>query len=171
MCFVHKHMQNADFGQILSRRASTKSRVTSRPMIQFSQTWCQKMRKTWKKKVMKRRVAISSGRDAVADFVQGGQIDPPPPPVKIGLTLAFCHRSICHWSNSRRSTCHTFVTVPCKVINGESACILQCKLCTWCGHISINGKYGVLPIQTSLHCNLNYKGIVQCHTVIWQLLP
>ena len=28
MCFVHKHMQNADFGQILSRRASTKSCVT-----------------------------------------------------------------------------------------------------------------------------------------------
>ena len=35
---------------------------------------------------MKRRVAISGGRDTVADFVQGGgQIDPPPP-VKIGLT-------------------------------------------------------------------------------------
>ena len=28
MCFIHKHMQNADFGQILSRRASTKSHVT-----------------------------------------------------------------------------------------------------------------------------------------------
>ena len=81
MCFVHKHMQNADFGQILSRRASTKSRVTSRPMIQFSQTWYQKMRKTWKKKVMKRRVAISSGLRA------GGVKLTPPPPVKIGLKL------------------------------------------------------------------------------------
>ena len=30
MCFVHKHMQNADFGQFLSRRASTKSCVISR---------------------------------------------------------------------------------------------------------------------------------------------
>ena len=84
MCFVHKHMQNADFGQILSRRASTKSRVTSRPMVRFSQTWYQKMRKTWKKKVIKRRVAISGGRDAVADFVQGG-VKLTPPPVKIGL--------------------------------------------------------------------------------------
>ena len=28
MCFVHKHMQNADFGQILCRRASTKRHVT-----------------------------------------------------------------------------------------------------------------------------------------------
>ena len=82
MCFVHKHMQNADFGQFLSRRASTKSRVTSRPMVRFSQTWYQKMRKTWKKKVIKRRVAISGGRDTVADFVQGGgvKLTPPPPP-------------------------------------------------------------------------------------------
>ena len=31
-----------------------------------------------KKKVMKRRVAICGGREAVTDFVQGGgQIDPP----------------------------------------------------------------------------------------------
>ena len=84
MCFVHKHMQNADFGQFLSRRASTKSRVTLRPMGRFSQTWYQKMRKTWKKKVMKRCVAISGGRDTVADFVQGG-VKLTPPPVKIGL--------------------------------------------------------------------------------------
>ena len=93
MCFVHKHMQNADFGQNLSRRASTKRCVTSRPMVRFSQTWYQKMRKTWKKKVIKRRVAISGGRDAVADFVQGGggQIDPPP--VKIGLKVYMKFRS------------------------------------------------------------------------------
>ena len=89
MCFVHKHMQNADFGQFLSRRASTKGRVTSRPMVRFSQTWYQKMRKTWKKKVMKRRVAISGGRDTVTDFVQGGVKLTPPPPVKIGLKYAY----------------------------------------------------------------------------------
>ena len=89
MCFVHKPMQNADFGQILCRRASTKRRVTSRPTVRFSQTWYQKMRKTWKKKVMKRRVAICGGREAVADFVAGGgQIDPPPP-VKIGLMVLY----------------------------------------------------------------------------------
>ena len=86
MCFVHKHMQNADFGQILCRRASTKRHVTSRPMVRFSQTWYQKMRKTWKKKVTKRRVTICGGREAVADFVQGGQIDPP---VKIGLRVMY----------------------------------------------------------------------------------
>ena len=71
MCFVHKHMQNADFGQILCRHASTKRQrhVTSRPMVRFSQTWYQKMRKTWKKQLMKKCVAICSGRKAVADFV------------------------------------------------------------------------------------------------------
>ena len=73
MCVVHKHMQNADFGQILCLRVSTKRHVTSRPMVRFSQTWYQKICKTWKKKVMKRRVV---------DFIQGGQIDPP---IKIGL--------------------------------------------------------------------------------------
>ena len=40
------------------------------------------MRKTWKKKLMKRCVAISGSREAVADFVQGGggsKLTPPPP--------------------------------------------------------------------------------------------
>ena len=76
MCFVHKHMymymQNADFGQILGRCASTKRHVTLRPMVQFSQTWYQRMHKTLKKKVIKRRLAICGSREAVADFVQGG---------------------------------------------------------------------------------------------------
>ena len=54
MFFVHKHMQNAYFGQIFCWRASTKRHVTSRPMVRFSQTWYQKMHKTWKKKVMKK---------------------------------------------------------------------------------------------------------------------
>ena len=81
MCFVHKHMQNADFGQILSRRCVYKKLRDLATDGPISQTWYQKMHKTWKKKVMKKRVAISGGRDAVTDFVQGGgQIDPPPPP-------------------------------------------------------------------------------------------
>ena len=49
-------------------------------MVRISQTWYQKMRKTWKKKVMKRHVAICGGREAVADFVQRGVKWPPPPP-------------------------------------------------------------------------------------------
>ena len=82
MCFVHKHMQNSDFGQILSRRASTKSRVTSRLMVRFSQTWYQKMRKTWKKKVIKRRVAISGGRDGSRGFRAGGGVKLTPPQLR-----------------------------------------------------------------------------------------
>ena len=80
MCFVHKHMQNADFGLIFCQRASTKRHMTSRPMVRFSQTWYQKMGKTWKKKLIKRCVAICGGHEAVADFVQGVKLTPPPPP-------------------------------------------------------------------------------------------
>ena len=62
-------MQNADFGQILCRRASTKRHVTSRPMVRFTQTWYQKMRKTWKKKTCEKAC-----REAVGDFVGIGLI-------------------------------------------------------------------------------------------------
>ena len=63
-------MQNADLGQILSQRTNTKHHVISRPMVRFSQTWYQKMRKTWKKKNHEKAWAICGGRKAVADFVQ-----------------------------------------------------------------------------------------------------
>ena len=76
MCFVHKHMQNADFGQILCRRASTKRHVTSRPVVRFSQTWYQKMRKTWKKKTHE-KACRDLRRSRI--LYRGGQIDPPPP--------------------------------------------------------------------------------------------
>ena len=86
MCFVHKHVQNADFGQILCRRASTKRQVTSRPMVRFSQTWCQKMRNTLKEKFIKRHVAICGGLETFTDFVRGGG-GGGPPVVGIGLRL------------------------------------------------------------------------------------
>ena len=78
MCFVHKHMQNTDFGgKFWADVRVQKRHVTSRPMVRFSQTWYQKMRKTWKKKLMKRRVAICGGRG----FRTGGvNLTPPPPP-------------------------------------------------------------------------------------------
>ena len=38
------------------------------------------MRKTWKKKVMKRCVAICGGREAVTDIVRGGGVKLTPPP-------------------------------------------------------------------------------------------
>ena len=75
MSFVHKRMQTAAFGQILGRRASTKRHVTSQPMVQFSQTWYQKMHKTWKKKLM--NMCVCGGR-GFRTGGGGGQIDPPP---------------------------------------------------------------------------------------------
>ena len=65
------YMQN--FGQILCRRASTKRHMTSRAMVRFSQTWYQKMRKTWKKKLMKSHVA----RQSRISHGGGGSNDPP----------------------------------------------------------------------------------------------
>ena len=77
MCFVHKHMQNADLGQILSRRASTKSRVTSRPIFaNLVSKDAQDLKEKSHEKACcdQRRSRHSRG------FRAGGQIDPPPPP-------------------------------------------------------------------------------------------
>ena len=78
-------MQNVDFGQILSflcRRASTKRHVTSRPMVRFSQTWYQKMRKTWKKKLMNKACRdLQRSRGSHGFRIGGG--GPIDPPVKI----------------------------------------------------------------------------------------
>ena len=51
-------------------------------MVRFSQTWYQKMRKTWKKKVMQ-KACRDQRRSRRTDFVQGGggvKLTPPPPP-------------------------------------------------------------------------------------------
>ena len=82
MCFVHKPMQNADFGQILCRRASTKRHVTSRPMVRFSQTWYQKMRIRLEKKSNEKACRVLRRSRGSREFRTGGggvQIDPPPP--------------------------------------------------------------------------------------------
>ena len=48
-------------------------------MVRFSQTWYQKMRKTWKKKVMKRPCRDQRrSRHSRGFCAGGGQIDPPP---------------------------------------------------------------------------------------------
>ena len=82
MCFVHKHICKMQIlGKFCADVRVQNVHVTSRPMVRFSQTWYQKMCKTWKKKLMKRLVAICGSHEAVADFVRGGgggQIDPPP---------------------------------------------------------------------------------------------
>ena len=76
MCFVHKHMQNADFGQILGRRASTKGHVTSRPIFaNLVSKDAQDLKEKSHEKVWRdlRRSRISS---------RWGQIDPPPPQLR-----------------------------------------------------------------------------------------
>ena len=86
MCFVHKHRQYADFGQILCRHASTKRHMTL--MVWFSQLGVKRCVRLERKNLMKRRVAICGGRQALADFVQGGGGGgggggPPPPPPQL----------------------------------------------------------------------------------------
>ena len=69
------------------RHACTKSYVTSEPYPRASQIWCQNVRETWKKKVMKEECEILSGIDAPLKKRQGGAIMAPPPG-KLGLIRA-----------------------------------------------------------------------------------
>ena len=78
MCFVHKPMQNADFGQILCRRASTKRHVTSRPTVRSKDAQDLKEKSHEKACRDLRRSRGSRG------FRAGG-VKLTPPPVKIGL--------------------------------------------------------------------------------------
>ena len=55
-----------------------KSYVTSEPYPRASQIWCQNVRETWKKKVMKEECEILSGIDAPLKKRQGGAIMAPP---------------------------------------------------------------------------------------------
>jgi len=71
-------MGKAGFCQILSRHALTKCHVTSRPVVGFSQNLFQKMRDTLPEKVTKNYHAISGGRAAAENFVQGGVNLTPP---------------------------------------------------------------------------------------------
>ena len=86
MCFVHKPMQYADFGQILCRRKSTKRHVTSRPTVRFSQTWYQRCARLERKKSWKACCDLRRSRGS-RGFRAGGGSNWPPPPVKIGLML------------------------------------------------------------------------------------
>ena len=107
MCFVHKHMQNADFGQILCRRASTKRHVTSRLMVRFSQTSYQKMRKTWKKKTNEKVCRdLRRSRGSRGFRTGGGGGSNWPLPVKIGLKgkLIFGNGSALEWAMYTKTT-------------------------------------------------------------------
>ena len=61
------------------RRACTKSYVTSEPYPRASQIWCQNVRETWKKKVIKCRGESFTRCRVIARNVEGGPFRPPPP--------------------------------------------------------------------------------------------
>ena len=61
------------------RRACTKSYVTSEPYPRASQIWCQNVRETWKKKVIKCRGESFSRCRVIARNVEGGGLLGPPP--------------------------------------------------------------------------------------------
>ena len=54
------------------RRACTKSYVTSEPYPRASQIWCQNLRETWKKKVIKCRGESFARCRVIARNVEGG---------------------------------------------------------------------------------------------------
>ena len=60
------------------RRACTKSYVTSEPYPRASQIWCQNVRGTWKKKVIKCRGESFARCRVIARNVEGGPFRPPP---------------------------------------------------------------------------------------------
>ena len=79
MCFVHKPMQNADFGQILCRRASTKRRVTSRPTVRFFANLVSKDAQDLKEKSHEKACRdLRRSRGSRGFRAGGGQIGPPP---------------------------------------------------------------------------------------------
>ena len=61
------------------RRACTKSYVTSEPYPRASQIWCQNVRETWKKKVIKCRGESFARCRVIARNVEGGGLLGPPP--------------------------------------------------------------------------------------------
>ena len=66
------------------RRACTKSYVTSEPYPRASQSWCQNVRETWKKKVIKCRGESFARCRVITRNVEGaGLLGPPPPPPRL----------------------------------------------------------------------------------------
>ena len=75
------------------RRACTKSYVTSEPYPRASQIWCQNVRETWKKKVIKCRGESFARCRVIARNVEGGGLLGPPP-VFLGLICFSCQLTV-----------------------------------------------------------------------------
>ena len=77
---LHWFWQNHIFEPFSVRRACTKSYVSSEPYPRASQIWCQNVRETWKKKVIKCRGESLAHCRVIARNVEGGGLLGPPPP-------------------------------------------------------------------------------------------
>ena len=79
-------MRNADFGQILCRRAGTKRHVTSRPMVRFRKLGIKRYVRLERKGHEKVCCDLRWSRGSRGFRTGGVKLTPPPPaPVKIGL--------------------------------------------------------------------------------------
>ena len=74
--FVHKITFWSHFRSDV--HTCTKSYVTSEPYPRASQIWCQNVRETWKKKVIKCRGESFARCRVIARNVEGGLLGPPP---------------------------------------------------------------------------------------------
>ena len=81
--------QNHILSPFSVRRACTKSYVTSEPYPRASQIWCQNVRETRKKIVIKCRSESFARCRVIARNVEGGHYTPPPP-VLLGLRSSIC---------------------------------------------------------------------------------
>ena len=73
MNYVKKlNVQNHILEPFLVQRACTKSYVTSEPYPRASQIWCQNVRETWKKKVIKCRGESFARCRVIAQNIEGG---------------------------------------------------------------------------------------------------
>ena len=87
------------------RRACTKSYVTSEPYPRASQIWCQNVRETWKKKVIKCRGESFARCRVIARNVEGGPFRPPPP-VLLGLSVSrLCAELTPFWCSTDEGYC------------------------------------------------------------------
>ena len=81
------------------RRACTQCYITSEPYPRPSQIWCQNVRETRKKIVIKCRGESFARCRVIARYVEGGAIMGPPPPSLIRV------KALSHWRRRRRDCC------------------------------------------------------------------
>ena len=84
MCFLHKHAKCRFWANFVP---TCEYKTSCDLATDFRKLGIKRCVRLERKKLMKRCVAICSGREAVTDFVQGDQIAPPPPPPPVMIWL------------------------------------------------------------------------------------